>query len=72
MHRTRRILLRTATAVAWGAAIAGIWLLPRPAVTVFTGAGVTGVITVKDGDKSFLIRSVADACACLRKYHSGT
>jgi len=62
MHRTRRILLRTATAIAWAAAIAGIWLLPVRVVIVATGAAVAGTVVVKDkdADKRFLIHAVAD------------
>lgn len=67
-----RIVIAIATCVAWGVALAGIWLLPRPAVTVSTGAAVTGVVIVKDGDKSLLVKALADACACLRKHHSGS
>ena len=71
MRRTR-IVLGLATIVAWALAIAGIWLLPlRPAVVVFTGAGVTGVVIVKDGDRAYLVGALADACAALRKHSEG-
>lgn len=68
-----RIVIAIATCAAWGVALAGIWLsLPRHAVTVSTGAAVAGVVVVKDGDKSLLVKALADACACLRKHHSGS
>ena len=67
-RRNVRIVLGLATAAAWGFAIAAIWLVPlRPAVAVFTGAGVAGAIIVKDGDRSHLVGALADACTALRK-----
>ena len=70
-RRTVRNVLNIGTAALWGSAVAGIWLLPRPAVTVLTGAGLAGLIVMKDGDRSALVGALADACAALRRQSGG-
>ena len=73
MHNIIAVLLKCATAAAWTASVAGIWILPvRVIIVVAQAAGTVSMVTLATslagGEKAALYRTLTKAVSSnLRK-----